>query len=201
MDSEELNRRIDLSPTWKLTKLTELNLGGGEGKKFRAEFEKEGKVIQLFAKEDNDKEYILGTIRSYRLAQKVGLPVPKTTRYLLHDGKHYLLMSNLQPNDEYSISAINDSPNQPNTDPFQNINLDETERDRLILQCKLYSQIASENGLILWEHNYGIRNNLISGKFDIVILDLDPESICPNSNTLKETNSESCQKFIDKFNH
>lgn len=164
-------------------------LGGMEGKKQKIiiknpkygpdKTREVSETLSYISKEYKSKEKVIETIMIYDALRKKGLPVPPTTRYFEENGHHYLLMTDMTHGGKSVVWGLSDDMTSENQNSIDKMEIKSADLTDIRNLSREWAKTATTASLHPLESNYHLRKNLETGKFDIIILDVDSRIINP----------------------
>jgi len=121
-----------------------------------------------------DPSYAQGVVENYALLRHHKYPVPRTTRYFVEEGKVYLLTSDVREGGKYRLWGFSDSQKERELEELKAMNLDQDKIDLILGHISILLHKTTADGFYLRACYYHIRQNISTGQFDIILLDVDP---------------------------
>lgn len=165
-----------------------LGVGGQEGPKSRVQLRKSGNtetslptdirgdfITKEYHLEDIDR--LRGVLRTNQILRSKGFPVPGTTKYFEKDGKLFELMSDMTEGGKYRLWGWSNDMTRTQSDELHAMTIEDSKFDQIKNQVFALAQLATNEGFSLQDKYYHIRQEVETGLFDLVLLDVDEEAL------------------------
>lgn len=184
--------------------LTEMIVGGREGKKFHLKVEipfwKDGvlKTYELFfvVKEVAWSPLALSRpedfVKTYFDLYTKGYPVPATVRYFQDEGRNFIAMSDMKENNAYWLWGYNDYSLPSDNDDLRAMNLTYANVQWIKSQVLELEEQSRKDTLNFEYHNYQLRKHKETGELSVILLDILPRTVV--NHRLTPTPEESASK-------
>lgn len=132
-------------------------------------------------------------VDTYGIARHEGFSVPATTRFFAYNDIYgSILMTDMSENGKYRVWGYNDSAKPEEEKVLNDMNLTGEDLQVIRGQVNNFVKLANGKRRSLHYYNYHIRQDIMSKKFEVFLLDLDTTFVDP-------TPLENLQEEADDF--
>lgn len=119
-------------------------------------------------------------VDTYSIARQEGFRVPATTRFFAYDQVYgSVLMTDMTENGKYRVWGYNDSAKPEEEKVLSDMNLTNIDLQTIRGKVQDFVELAIKKSRSLYFHNYHVRQDVMSRKLEVFLLDLDTTFLNP----------------------